>query len=105
MYRIFDLVVSILVLSGRIPFPGPMKMQMQTQLQAAVAVDSLSILTGLAMLVGSWQMLQGKSYAFSPVTAVLAVIPCLSPCLVLGIPSGIWALVILADEQTKANFL
>lgn len=105
LHRIADLVLSIFLLTGQLPFPGRMPGQMHTQLQMAVVVDSLSILTGLAMLVGSWQMLQDKSYAFSLITAVLAVIPRLSPCLVLGIPFGIWALIVLADEQTKANFL
>jgi hypothetical protein len=102
-HRIADLILSVLFLNGTIPLPGQ-PAQMQSQMQIAMVVDAVAIAIGLVMLVGAWQMLQAKSYAFAMFTAILAVIPCISPCLFLGIPFGIWALVVLADEQTKANF-
>jgi hypothetical protein len=33
------------------------------------------------------------------------MIPCLSPCCCLGLPIGIWALVVLLDNNVKASFV
>ena len=33
---------------------------------------------------------------------ILACIPCFSPCLILGIPFGIWGLIAMADERVSA---
>jgi hypothetical protein len=35
---------------------------------------------------------------------VLAVIPCLSPCYLLALPAGIWALVVLGSRDVKDAF-
>ena len=35
---------------------------------------------------------------------ILAMIPCISPCCLLGLPVGIWSLVVLLDENVKASF-
>jgi hypothetical protein len=36
--------------------------------------------------------------------AILALVPCTSPCCLAGIPAGIWALVVLAKPEVKAGF-
>ena len=36
--------------------------------------------------------------------SILAVIPCLSPCFILGIPFGIWALVVINQADVKEAF-
>ena len=36
--------------------------------------------------------------------SILAMIPCLSPCCLIGLPIGIWALVILMKPEVKAAF-
>ena len=41
---------------------------------------------------------------FALVSAVLALLPCLSPCCVLGLPFGIWALVTLNKPEVKEAF-
>jgi hypothetical protein len=35
---------------------------------------------------------------------ILVMIPCLSPCCILGIPIGIWGLIVLMDPNVKAAF-
>lgn len=36
--------------------------------------------------------------------AILAMIPCVSPCCLLGLPLGIWALIVLLKPEVKAAF-
>jgi len=45
-----------------------------------------------------------KSISIARVGAILTVIPFLSPFVVLGIPFGIWALVLLARQDVKIAF-
>jgi len=36
--------------------------------------------------------------------AIVACVPFCSPCVVLGIPFGIWALVVMAKPEVRAAF-
>ena len=49
-------------------------------------------------------MLKVKSYNMALVASVISVIPCFSACCIVGIPFGIWALVVLNDASVKAAF-
>lgn len=68
-------------------------------------VTSLALMTinGLT-LYGGLQMRKLESYKLCCAGAILACIPCCSPCSIVGIPFGIWALVVLLDPQVKAAF-
>jgi hypothetical protein len=58
------------------------------------------------ILYGAIKMLQLQSWGLSMTAAVLAVIPCISsPCCCIGIPFGIWALVVLQRPEVKAAFV
>jgi hypothetical protein len=61
------------------------------------------ILSGI-ILWGGAKMKQLENYALAITASVLAMIPCLSPCCLLGLPLGIWALVILLKPEVKAAF-
>jgi hypothetical protein len=63
----------------------------------------LMLLDGL-ILFGGIQMLRLRSRGLALATGILGVIPCLSPCCVLGIPFGIWALIVLVKPEVKAMF-
>jgi len=54
-----------------------------------------------------WAALQMKAlhgWTVSVVASVLAMVPCISPCCIVGIPIGIWALVVLMKPEVKAAF-
>jgi hypothetical protein len=36
---------------------------------------------------------------------VVAMVPCLSPCCILGLPLGIWALIVLMKPEVKSSFV
>jgi hypothetical protein len=55
---------------------------------------------------GALKMMKLESYGFAVAAALLAVIPCLSsPCIVLGVPFGIWALFVLMDPEVRNAFM
>jgi hypothetical protein len=57
------------------------------------------------MLVGAIKMIKLRSRGLAMTAAILAIIPCLeSCCCVLGIPFGIWALVVLNKPEVKDAF-
>lgn len=62
------------------------------------------LLITLAIIVGSINMLRLKSYRSAWHASLVALIPVCSPCFVLGIPVGIWALVLLRKPEVKAKF-
>jgi hypothetical protein len=69
----------------------------------AVALVALAI--GVVVLVGALKMKAGRSYGFALAATILAMVPCVSPCCCLGLPFGIWALVVLLKPEVKAAFL
>jgi hypothetical protein len=71
---------------------------------AAVASDALALVLSLVVLAGAIRMLALRNYEFAFVAAVLAMIPCLTPCCLLGLPFGIWALVVLRKPGVKDGF-
>ena len=64
----------------------------------------IGIAIGVVILMGALKMKKLESYGFAMAAAILAMIPCISPCCLLGIPFGIWALVVLLDESVKSSF-
>ena len=59
---------------------------------------------GIVILVGALKMKKLESYGFSMAAAILAIVPCLSPCCLIGLPIGIWALVVLNKPEVKSAF-
>jgi hypothetical protein len=61
------------------------------------------VVSGL-ILFGALKMKKYQSYGWAMAASILAVIPCISPCCLVGIPIGIWALVVLSKPEVKAQF-
>lgn len=63
---------------------------------------------GLAMaglvFFGALKMMKLEMYGLAIAASVIAMIPCVSPCCLLGLPIGIWALVVLLNQEVKAAF-
>ena len=58
----------------------------------------------LFILMGAVKMRQLESWSSARTAAILAVIPICSPCVLLGIPFGIWALIVLNNPQVRSEF-
>jgi hypothetical protein len=59
---------------------------------------------GILVLIGARKMKKLESYGFAMTAAILSVIPCFSPCGLIGLAFGIWALVVLSDSSVKMAF-
>ena len=61
-------------------------------------------LINAAVIHGAYQMWCLKNYRNAMACAIVSVIPLCSPCYLLGIPFGIWAIVVLLDQRVKFAF-
>lgn len=67
-------------------------------------VALISLIVAPFMVYGAVQMLGGKRYKFAKTSAILAIIPFISCCFIIGIPFGIWALMVLSKPEVRAFF-
>lgn len=71
-------------------------------------VGIMSSLLGLVMsviiLLGALKMKKLESYTFAIIATVIAMVPCISPCCLVGLPIGIWALVVMNKPEVKSAF-
>lgn len=54
-----------------------------------------------------WAALQMKdlrNWTLAVTASILAMIPCIGPCCLIGVPIGIWSLVVLMKPEVKAVF-
>ena len=69
-------------------------------------IASSVVALGIAVFlwIGATKMAALQSYNLSMAAAIVALVPCLSPCCVLTLPFGVWALVVLVKPEVKAAF-
>jgi len=65
----------------------------------------VAIMVAYAVLVvlGAWNLMQLRSYRLATAGSILALFP-FSPGAVVGVPMGIWALVVMTKKEVKAAF-
>ncbi|REJ77006.1 MAG: TFIIB-type zinc ribbon-containing protein [Planctomycetota bacterium] len=56
------------------------------------------------ILYGASRMKRLESYRWAMTAAAVSTVPCLTPCFVLNIGFGVWALIVLSDPDVKAAF-
>ena len=69
-----------------------------------IVFAAITILSGAVTIFGAVKMKGLSSYNLAMVGAILAMVPCVSPCCCLGLPLGIWAIVVLMDPEVKKAF-
>lgn len=58
----------------------------------------------LLICAGAFQMMRTRAYALSVAAAAMSCVPVMSPWGLIGIPLGIWCLVLLFKPEVKAAF-
>ena len=71
-------------------------------IRSCVAV--VLILFNAFIFYGAQQMRTLESYSMAMAAAIIACIPCCGPCYLLGIPFGIWSIVVLTNDEVKRAF-
>jgi len=68
----------------------------------------VSVLVHLALaaliIYGALQMKKLVNFKLCLAAAIIALAPCVSPCCLVGLPVGIWALVVMNRPEVKAAF-
>jgi hypothetical protein len=59
---------------------------------------------GVVILLGALKMKRLENYGFAMASSILALAPCISPCCIVGLPIGIWSLVVLTKPEVKGAF-
>jgi len=67
-------------------------------------VGAAAAVVALIIIVGGIRMRSLQSYGLAVTGSILAMIPCLSPCCILGLPFGIWSLAVLMSQDVKSAF-
>jgi hypothetical protein len=104
------LVINILTLCGT-----PIGMQQINDPQVQKLFNSLGgglgivqniigAIVGVIVLIGAAKMQQLQNFQLALTASIVAMIPCISPCCVFGLPFGIWALVVLNKPEVKSQF-
>jgi GYF domain 2 len=69
-----------------------------------IAGSLLGLVLSVLILIGAMKMLSLRSYEFSMTAAIVAMLPCVTSCCFIGLPFGIWALVVMSKPEVKSHF-
>src|SRR5262245_46256319 len=69
-----------------------------------IVATLLCLAIGGLIIFGAMKMMNLQSYGLAMAASIVAMVPCLSPCCCLGLPVGIWSIVVLSNAEVKAAF-
>jgi len=67
------------------------------------ASNFLGLAIAILVVVGGVRMMKLKNWGLAFAASIVAMIPCWC-CCVLGIPIGVWAIIVLLNQDVKAAF-
>ena len=70
----------------------------------AAAIQAAFVLLNIVILIGAIQMVRFKMWGYSLTASILAMINIGTCCCILGLPVGIWSLIVLFQPQVKNAF-
>ena len=88
----------------QLPDPPGGTVTKETQVAIRLIWAIVLLVCNLVILFGAIQMRQLSNYSLAKWSASLAVVPCVGPCYLLGMPFGIWALVVLNKPEIQREF-
>lgn len=83
--------------------PEGLKSVAATSTRFGIVGPIISLLANGFVLFGALKMKSLESYGLGMAAAIVALIPC-CPCGCIGIPVGIWSLVVLNKPEVKSAF-
>jgi hypothetical protein len=111
-WAIVDLASRIFMFSrlqaGQAPPPMPPPFQNVQVTPAAIiggiAFDVVWLIAGFLVIYGAFRMLRLRSYGLAITSTVVSMIPGVTCCCFLGIPFGIWGLMVLNRPDVRSSF-
>ncbi len=71
---------------------------------AGAVLGALCVVSGGLTLFAGVKLRNLQSYGLCMTGCILGMIPCTSPCCLIGLPVGIWALVVMSKPEVKSQF-
>jgi hypothetical protein len=71
---------------------------------AGVAFCFVGLLLAAFIIYASLKMKELTQWGLCLAASIIAMIPCVSPCCIVGLPIGIWCLVVLTKPEVRAAF-
>src|SRR5262249_9746071 len=112
--QVCGLAGNVMIASGALPagpqFQGGAQQQQQQQMMnmssgvIGIVMGFVGLVLSVVIIMGAQRMKRLESYGFVMTSAILAAIPCISPCCLVGLPVGIWALVVLNKPEVNSAF-
>jgi len=69
-----------------------------------IAANIIGMLMAVVVFMGALKMKNLQNYGFAMTAAIVAMVPCVSPCCWIGLPIGLWALIVLNKPEVKSAF-
>ncbi|OYW23351.1 MAG: hypothetical protein B7Z55_03625 [Planctomycetales bacterium 12-60-4] len=69
-----------------------------------VVGGAFGLLADTLVILGALSLHRLRNFPLAMTGMIISLIPCLSPCLVLGMPFGIWGLVVLLSDDVREEF-
>jgi len=102
LFLVLGLIHQAIRLQHGLPPAGGRFQDMPPSVMISSAVVGLVL--NAVILIGALRMRRLQSYALAMAAAIVALVPCFSPCCVLTLPFGVWAIVVLSDERVRNAF-
>ncbi len=96
IWRVVDFILCFFLVQQGAPLTG--------QMTVGLVSDVIAVILNIAVIIGAVCMLKMNSRAGAWAGAIASVIPCVGPCCLLGIPFGIWAMVIMSKPEVAQAF-
>jgi hypothetical protein len=67
----------------------------------------LNVCAALVIILGALRMMKQQSYGLAVTASILTLVPCIGTsicCCVIGVPVGVWALIVLMQTDVRAAF-
>lgn len=68
------------------------------------ASSLVGVLIAAFLIYAAMMMKELNQWGICIAASILAMIPCISPCCIIGLPIGIWCLTVLTKPDVKAAF-
>ncbi|HTH46412.1 MAG TPA: hypothetical protein VMB21_02775 [Candidatus Limnocylindria bacterium] len=94
---------------ANVQLPAESRTQMEAaatagfQLQDAFGM-ALGLVVNSVILVGSFKLLKLQSWGLGLAAAILIMLPCGGCCCCIGLPIGIWLVILLSKPEVKSSF-
>ena len=67
-------------------------------------INLLGVALNIFVLFGALKMMRLQSFNLVLAACIISMIPCTGCCCILGLPFGLWALVVINKPEVKAHF-